>query len=79
MTYKPIPTRKFVKFLKEIGLELQRTKGDHEIWDYPHNSRLLRPVTFISKEKTIPPLHIKTNLNNLGMSYKKFLEILSKF
>lgn len=78
MTYKPIPTRKFVKFLKELGLEHKRTKGDHEIWDYPANSKLLRPVTFITKEKTIPPLHIRTNLINLGISYKKFLEILSK-
>jgi len=26
---KPIPTRKFIKFLKSIGLEYKRTKGDH--------------------------------------------------
>ena len=72
MVYKPVPTKKFKKFLKNKGLRLQRTKGDHEIWDYPGKSSLLRPVTFIGCDKTIPPLHIKTNLDTLGITYKEF-------
>jgi hypothetical protein len=78
MTYKPVPTKKFVQFLKEIGLEHLRSKGDHEIWDYPENSSLLRPVTFISKDKTVPALHVDTNLKTLGMTYKEFNKILSR-
>ncbi|NJK86868.1 MAG: hypothetical protein HC906_13730 [Bacteroidales bacterium] len=48
-----------------------RSKGDHEIWDYPENSTLLRPVTFIGCEKEISILHIQTNLRTLGISYLK--------
>ena len=59
MPFKPIPTKLFKKFLRKKGLKLQRTHGDHEIWDYPIDSPLLRPVTFIGYEKEIPPLHIK--------------------
>jgi len=77
MTYKPIPTKKFIKFLKKIGLKYQRSKGDHEIWDYPKKSHLLRPVTFISKDKTIPSLHIETNLKTLGMTHNEFVSIIS--
>lgn len=77
MTYKPVPTKKFIKFLKKIGLVFQRSKGDHEIWDYPEKSSLLRPVTFISKDKTVPSLHVETNLKTLGMKYKEFNKIMS--
>jgi len=77
MTYKPIPTKKFIKFLKSIGLVSIRSKGDHEIWDYPENSHLLRPVTFIGKDKTVPPLHVETNLKTLGMTHKEFNKIIS--
>jgi hypothetical protein len=75
MTFKPIPTKKFKQFLRKKGLEHLRTKGDHEIWDYPENSPLLRPVTFIGND--IPSLHIKTNLITLGMTYDEFLRELN--
>jgi predicted RNA binding protein YcfA (HicA-like mRNA interferase family) len=68
---KPIPTRKWKKFLKKLGLEYKRTKGSHEIWDYPDDS-LLRPVTFRSTEKDIPVIHIKTNLFTPGISDEDF-------
>ena len=68
---KPIPVAKFKRFLKNHKLEFKRTKGVHEIWDYKDDS-LLRPVTFIGKEKEIPMLHIKTNLRTMGISLKDF-------
>lgn len=68
---RPVPVAKFKKFLKSHNIEFQRTKGDHEIWDCKDDS-LLRPVTFIGKEKEVPILHIKTNLKTLGISIKDF-------
>ncbi|MBN2350351.1 MAG: hypothetical protein JXJ22_16045 [Bacteroidales bacterium] len=78
MTYKPVPTKKFKKFLRKKGLRHQRTHGDHEIWDYPGNSPLLRPVTFIGCEKEIPALHIQTNLKTMDMDYAEFVKEISK-
>jgi hypothetical protein len=71
MGFKPIPTKKFKKYLKSKGLKHLRDKGDHEIWDNP-DEPLIRPVTFIGCDKEIPSLHIKTNLETLGISYDEF-------
>ncbi len=77
MTFKPISTKKFKKFLKNKGLKLVRIHGDHEVWDYPDdNFSLLRPVTFIGCEKEIPAFHITTNLKTLGISYYDFIKEL---
>lgn len=75
MTYKPIPTKKFKKFLKSKGLKHVRNNGDHEIWDYPDkNNTLLRPITIIGCDKEIPAFHITTNLKTLGISYSDFIK-----
>ncbi len=71
MGYKPIPTKKFEKWLKKKGLVYKRTEDSHDIWDYKDNS-LLRPVTFRGAYKEIPPMHIQTNLQTLGVDYKTF-------
>ena len=78
MSFKPIPTKKFKKYLKSKGLRHIRNKGDHEIWDYDDRSILLSPVTFIGCEKEIPPLHIKTNLSTLNIDYKEFIDEIAK-
>jgi predicted RNA binding protein YcfA (HicA-like mRNA interferase family) len=78
MTFKPVPTKKFKKVLKKLGLKHIRDHGDHEIWDYPEDGKLLRPVTIIGCDKTIPALHIQTNLKTLGLSYKEFQDKLDK-
>lgn len=75
MTYKPIQTKKFKRFLKKKGLKHIRDHGDHEIWDFQNNNtKLLRPITFIGCDKEIPALHINTNLKTLGISYIDFLK-----
>jgi uncharacterized protein YllA (UPF0747 family) len=74
MTYKPIPTKKFKKFLKQRGLKHIRNQGDHEIWDFPKDSQLLRPITIVGCEKEIPALHIQTNLKTLNISYEDFIK-----
>jgi len=77
MSFKPVPTKKFKKFLKEKGLVCIRTSGDHEYWDRPDDS-LPRPITIIGCDKEIPAFHIKTNLKNLGIDYSDFEEEISK-
>lgn len=74
---KPIPTRKFRKFLKSLGLVKIRTESSHEIWDRPDDS-LIRPVTVDSNYKEIPRLHIQTNLRTLGISNKEFEEMIKR-
>lgn len=71
MGFKPIPTAKWKKWLKSLGLEYKRTEGSHEVWDYPDDS-LLRPVVFRGAKKEIPGCHIHTNLQTLGIDYKTF-------
>jgi predicted RNA binding protein YcfA (HicA-like mRNA interferase family) len=71
MGYKPIPTAKWKKWLRKRGLEYKRTKGSHEIWDYPDDS-LLQPVVFRGSKKEIPGCHIHTNLQTLNVDYKTF-------
>ena len=72
----PVPTKKWIRFLKINGVVFKRMgKGDHEIWDKIDGS-LSRPITFISAEKEIPPMHIRTNLKTLGIDYKDFLKII---
>ena len=53
MGFKPIPTAKWKKWLKSLGLEYKRTEGSHEVWDYPNDS-LLRPVVFRGAKKRNP-------------------------
>ena len=76
MGYKSVPTNKFIKWLKYRGLVYKRTKGSHDIWDYPDNS-LSRPVTIRGAKKEIPGCHIHTNLRTLGVSYETFTKELN--
>jgi len=77
MGLKPIPTAKWKKWLKSIGLEYKRTEGSHEVWDYPDDS-LLRPVVFRGAKKEIPGIHIHTNLQTLNIDYKTFEKQIQK-
>ena len=70
---KPIPIKKFRKFLKSIGLKHIRTESSHEIYDYPDNP-LLRPITLDTNYPDVPMLHIHTNLKTIGITKKEFTE-----
>ena len=75
MGIKQIPTKKFIRFLKEQGLVYIRSKGDHDIYDRPEKP-LPRPITIISSYKDVPILHIQTSLKNLGISNTEYEELL---
>lgn len=70
----PISWKKFDKFLKFIGCQLTREKGDHRIY---WREDLKRPVV-IPKDKELPVFIIRNNLRILGISPKEFLEILRR-
>ena len=76
MGIKPIPLKKYRKFLKHIGLKKIRTKGTHEIWDNEAQP-LLRPVTVDSKYPDVPILHIHTSLKSIGISKIEFNKIIA--
>ncbi len=63
--------REFRKFLLKYGLVRVRSKGGHEIWDYPDDS-LPRPVTLQTHIKDVPEHIIKNNLRTIGCSYQEF-------
>ncbi|HYV92533.1 MAG TPA: hypothetical protein VE978_12135 [Chitinophagales bacterium] len=73
-----IKTDDFIRFLRSKGLVYKRTKGSHDIYDFPEGQKqLLRPVVIRSIYSEIPDDHVTTNLNTLGLSkkeLKKFLE-----
>ena len=64
MPHKPVPTKKWKKFLKHIGCEYVDT-GKHEKWN---KEGLIRPIIFRASYPEIPPMHIKSNLETLGMT-----------
>lgn len=68
-----IKTSKFRTFLIYQGLELIRTKGDHEIW---YRYGLPRPVVIQAKNKNMPATHIRTNLKTMGISVQEFLRLM---
>jgi predicted RNA binding protein YcfA (HicA-like mRNA interferase family) len=70
----PIHWRKLAKFLKYIGCEHKRTKGDHLIY---WRGDLKRPVVF-PKDVDIPVFIIRNNLRVLGISSSEYLEILKR-
>jgi predicted RNA binding protein YcfA (HicA-like mRNA interferase family) len=81
MGIKQIPTRLFIKYLKSLGLVYVRTKGDHDIWNYPDGhirGKLIRPVIFRGKDKDIPVDHIATNLKTLGISNAQFEQAIKE-
>lgn len=70
----PISRKKFEKFLKYIGCNLKRTKGDHLIFD---RTGLDRPVV-ITSDKEVPVFIVRNNIRTLKISPDEYLEILKK-
>ncbi|HYV91533.1 MAG TPA: hypothetical protein VE978_07115 [Chitinophagales bacterium] len=74
-----IGTEDFIRFLKSKGLVYKRTKGSHDIYDFPEGEKQLpRPVVIRGIYKEIPDDHITTNLNTLGSTKKELKEFLEK-
>jgi predicted RNA binding protein YcfA (HicA-like mRNA interferase family) len=69
----PIDYRRFDKFLRYVGCEFVRQKGDHRIY---RKANLKRPLV-IPAIKDIPVFVILNNLRVLGISKEEYLSILN--
>lgn len=75
MGHRPIPKNIWIAWLRFRGLELLRTKGDHQSWNYPEKHRkLLRPITFSSNRKEVAAFHVSTCLRTMGVDYDEFIK-----
>jgi predicted RNA binding protein YcfA (HicA-like mRNA interferase family) len=72
---KSIPYKKWIRFLKSLGLKHIRTDSSHEIYDYPEKP-MIRPVTVDKNYPDVPLTHIHTTLKTLGISKKEFMEMM---
>lgn len=81
MGVKPIPTKRFIKWLESKGLIHERTEASHAHYNYPERDprRLTRTITVRPKYKEIPILHIHTNLKTLGVSKQQFEKEIKNF
>lgn len=70
----PVKKKKFEKFLKFVGCDLKRIKGDHFIYE---RAGLDRPVV-ITQDKEVPIFIIRNNLRTLKITPDEYLEILKK-
>lgn len=70
----PVHYKKFDKFLRYIGCEFIRQRGDHRIYQ---RADLKRPIV-IPADKGIPIFIIRNNLRLLGINSDEYLKILSE-
>lgn len=75
--YRPIKTKLFIKFLKKNNCYKvkNKSKGSHSYYKRPG---LTRRITIREADKEIPPFHIKTNLETLGLNFKDLEDFLNK-
>ncbi len=68
----PVDYKKFDKFLKYVGCEFVRQKGDHRVYS---KASLKRPV-IIPAIRDIPVFIILNNLKILGIDREDYLSII---
>lgn len=74
--YRPIKTKLFIKFLEHHNCYRHgEARGSHFYWKRPG---LTRRIVIRESDKDIPPFHIKTNLDTLGLSIQDLLDFLDK-
>ncbi|MBA7538769.1 hypothetical protein ES705_31046 [subsurface metagenome] len=66
----PIKTSKYRKFLKNLGWEFDRIRGDHEIWE---KDGVDHEIVFITNDKEVQPFILHQNNKTLKISDKEFL------
>jgi predicted RNA binding protein YcfA (HicA-like mRNA interferase family) len=75
MSFKPIKTKYWIKFLEAHGCIFKRTKGSHVHYKCPD---CIRTITLRTKDKEIPPLHLKTTLETMGFDMEYLLKWISE-
>ena len=77
MIFRPVSKNKYIRWLKKKGLVHLRTTASHELWDNPDCPQD-RPITFRTMDKDIPPLHLKTNSETMGVTMKDLYKELER-
>lgn len=72
--FRPVPRKKWEKFLRHVGCEKTRQKSSHIFY---RKEGLKRPIVF-QADKEIAPHIIKTNLETLDISFSNFLKMLEE-
>ena len=70
----PISWKRFDKFLRYVGCEFKREKGDHRIYV---KDGLIRPLV-VPQDSELPIFIIRNNLRILNISPEEYLEILQR-
>ena len=68
---RPIEWKEFDKFLKFVGCEFKRSKGDHRIYS---RQGLKRPIV-VPRHNPLPLFVVRNNLRVLGMTLEDFYKI----
>ena len=76
-SFRPVKTKIFIKFLKKhncyrVG---SNSGGSHFYWKKPG---LTRRIVIREADKDIPPFHIKTNLETLGLKFEDLEAFMNK-
>lgn len=72
---RPVKTSDWVAFLDSLGCKYLRTKASHDHYKCPN---CLRTITHREKDKEIPALHLRMNLQTMGMSLKDLYDWIDK-
>ena len=69
-SFRPIPTKCWVEFLKSRNCIPNSINSSHHKWKCPG---CFQSIIFWGNEKEIPFAHISTNLKTMGVSKAEFL------
>lgn len=59
--------------LTKLGLQVERTKGGHEMWS---KEGMLRPIVFQTHKQPIPEFVVQNAIKTLGLTKKEFIAML---
>ncbi len=75
MSFKPVKTKCWVKFLLLNGFELSRISSSHHQYK---KTGVFRPIPVWGAKKQIPAFHIRTGLKTMGVSPETFFAWLEE-
>lgn len=73
---RPVKKSDWEKFLIAHGCTKKRHNGtSHQQWKCPN---CMRTITFRGQEKEIPAMHLKSNLDTMGLTLKDLYDWIDK-
>lgn len=72
---RPVKTKDWIAFLEGHNCKYIRTRASHDHYKCPN---CIRTITHREKDKEIPALHAKTNLQTMGKTLQDLYEWIDK-